>query len=94
MRPYSFVPGKSGFISAAGIEGGHIGVKAGDDLNHGEAFGGAVGGEFLKVDRPLESLTETHPPGVGEPEERRSILVLEVTPVANRRAARRGAPAG
>jgi hypothetical protein len=74
-------PRKASFVSAAGVESRHIGVEAGDDLNHGEAFSGAVGGELLEVSGPLESLAEAHPPGIGEPEERGTVSVLEVTPV-------------
>ncbi len=47
-------------------------------MGQGETLGFAVGGQGLEILRPTHPPTESHPPGVAQPEERRAVLVPEV----------------
>ena len=74
-------PGEAGLVGAARVEGRHVRIQAGDDLNHGKALGTPVVGQLLKLVRPVQPVTEPHPPRVAEPEERRAVGVFKVPPV-------------
>ena len=52
MRANSRSHGIAGFVRAALVKGLHVGIKAGDDLHHGEALAHAVGGERLETVGP------------------------------------------
>ena len=54
------------------------GIQAGNNLNHSEALAHPVSDECLKILWPMQAVAEPHPPGVAQPEERCSVLVLEV----------------
>lgn len=56
----------------------HIRVQTCDDLNDVKTLGFAVGGQLLKLTRPLQTVTQSHPPRIAEPEERRSIEMFKV----------------
>src|SRR6266702_699071 len=44
-------PGKSIFVGAAIVKGFHVGIKAGDNLHHGESLLHSIGRKFLKAIR-------------------------------------------
>ena len=84
-------PGKAGLVGAARVERRHVRVESGDQQRHGEALAGPVGGQPLEVLRPAQTPHQAHPPGVGQPQERRPVRVLQV-PGAGRNAAERPVP--
>src|SRR6185295_1045620 len=76
-----FLPRIPGFVGAAWIEGRHVGIQPGHNLNHRKTFAHAIRGERSNVRRPAEATAERHPPRVAEPEERRAIGVLKMQAV-------------
>ena len=74
----ALVPGEARLVAPAFVERRHVRIQAGDDLHHGEALGGPVGGEPVHVLRPAQPFGEAHPPRVRQPEERRAVGVLQV----------------
>ena len=77
-------PREARLVGPSRVEGRHVGVQPGDDLDHVEAFGLPIGGKLLKLRGPMEPLAEPHPPGIGQPEKRRAVQVLEM-PAGRRR---------
>ena len=75
------LPGEACFIGPARIEGRHVGVQSGHDLNHTEALGLTVGSQLPEFLWPMEPLAKSHPPRIPQPEERRPIQVLKVPSV-------------
>jgi hypothetical protein len=76
-----FLPRKTLLVGAALIEGRHVGVEAGDDLDDVEAFGLAVLREGLELIGKMKAFGQAHPPGVAEPEEGLAVSVLEIAAV-------------
>ena len=52
------LPREPGLVGAALVEGGHIGIEPGDDLDDVEALRAAVGGEGLEIVGPFEPLRQ------------------------------------
>ena len=71
-------PGKAGLVGATRVERRHVRVEAGDQQRDGEALAGAIGGQPLEVLRPAQAVHQPHPPGIGQPQERRPVGVLQV----------------
>jgi hypothetical protein len=74
-------PRLPGVAQPAFVEGRHVRIKPGDDLDDGEALVAPVGAELLKLLRPLKPLHQAHPPRITKPEERRAIRVREVAAI-------------
>jgi len=66
------------FVRPAWIALRHVGIKSRDDLHHCEALALAIGGQRFEILGPSQPLDESHPPGIGQPEERRTVRVFEV----------------
>ena len=80
FRPHAGVlglPREALLVGPARIEGRHVGIEAGDDLDDGEAFFRPVRGEALDIGRPVQPVAESHPPGVAEPEKRRAVAMFQ-----------------
>ena len=75
------LPWKARFIGAASIEGLHVGIQAGHDLDNRETLLHAIGCQRLKAIWPAKAFAQTHPPGIPEPEERSSVGMLKVAPI-------------
>src|SRR6185369_6163259 len=74
-------------IHAAGIEWGRTAarvfrIQPRGNLNYRITLLYAVFGQSMEIGRPPEALAKRKPPGVPQPEERRAVLMLEVTKVA------------
>ena len=41
----------------------------------------AIGGECFDFIRPVQPMAQAHPPGIAQPEERRAVGVLKISPV-------------
>ena len=76
------LPGEPGFVRAARVKRRHVGIESCDNLDYREALVHAVGHQRLKVFRPAQAATQSHPPGVRQPEKRLTVLVLEVQAIA------------
>ena len=74
-------PRIAGFVCAARIKLRHVGIKPCHDLNDRKSLANAIGSQSLEVLGPAQPLAECHPPGVSQPEERRSIGMLKMTPI-------------
>ena len=74
------VPRVARLVDLARVAPAHVRVESGDRLYHGEPLANAVGCQRLELAGPRQPLAQAHPPGVGEPEEGRVVLVLEVPP--------------
>src|SRR6202034_1642391 len=74
-------PRISGLIGSAWIVGLHVGVESGHDLYYGKTLLHAVGGQGFKIVGPAQAFTESHPPGVSQPEERSAVGIFEMAPV-------------
>ena len=89
--PKPSLQGKPASLAPRGIERRHVRVEAGDQQHHRKALAGTVGGEPLESLGPVQTPHQPHPPGVGQPEERRPVGVLQV-PGARCHAAQRSVP--
>ena len=72
------IPGVSGGVAAARVEGGNIAGKGDGELDHVEALGPPVVGQPLEAPGEVEPLGHAVPPGVGQPEKGRTVGVLQV----------------
>jgi hypothetical protein len=69
------------FVSTARVKWRHVGIQARNDLDYRKPFAYAISYEPLKIIGPAQALAQAHPPCVPQPEERRSIRVLEVAAI-------------
>src|SRR5689334_20593903 len=75
------LPGKARFVRAMRVEGMHVRVEARDQLNDIEALPNSISRELRELFGEMKAVTQTHPPGVTEPEERRAVRVFEMAMV-------------
>ena len=75
------LPGVTGFVGAARVERRHVRIKAGNDLNDVKALFFPVSRKLFEFVRPMQPMAKPHPPGVPQPEERRSVRVFQVAAV-------------
>ena len=73
-----FLPGITGLVCSARIKGRHVRIKPRDNLDDRETFLHAVRRQGPKIIRPIQTLAKPHPPRIPQPEERCTVLVLEV----------------
>ena len=74
-------PRETGLVHAALVVPVHVGVEPSDDLDDRKALGDPVGGQLLEIGGPAQPLGEAHPPGVGQPEERRAVRMFQVAAI-------------
>jgi hypothetical protein len=75
-------PGEACFVASAVVERLHVWIETRDDLDDGEALGDSVSSELLKLVRPVQPATKTHPPGIAEPEKGRAVAMLKMAAVS------------